>query len=71
MLELLKVKFTGKLKNQQNKAVNALLGSTVGILEASTGFGKTITALALIAKRKVNTLIPYMDPLRLQDNFNR
>lgn len=55
--KLIKVKFRGKLKSQQNKAVNALLGSTVGILEAPTGFGKTVTALALIAKRKVNTLI--------------
>ncbi|BDF95484.1 hypothetical protein KAN5_23220 [Pseudoalteromonas sp. KAN5] len=52
--KLAKVKFTGKLKSQQNKAVNALLDSSVGILEASTGFGKTVTALALIAKRKVN-----------------
>ncbi|MGB2427313.1 MAG: DEAD/DEAH box helicase family protein, partial [Alteromonas sp.] len=50
-------KFTGKLKSQQNKAVNALLESSVGILEASTGFGKTVTALALVAKRKANTLI--------------
>ncbi len=55
--KLIKVKFTGKLKSQQNKAVNALLASTIGILEASTGFGKTVTALSLIAKRKVNTLI--------------
>ena len=55
--KLIKVKFTGKLKSQQNKAVNALLDSSVGILEASTGFGKTVTALSLIAKRKVNTLI--------------
>ncbi|AWB67902.1 DNA/RNA helicase [Saccharobesus litoralis] len=55
--ELCKIRFTGKLKSQQNKAVNALLDSTVGILEASTGFGKTVTALALIAKRKVNTLV--------------
>ena len=54
---LAKVKFTGKLKSQQNKAVNALLASSVGVLEASTGFGKTVTALALVAKRKVNTLI--------------
>nr|WP_211183479.1 DEAD/DEAH box helicase [Thalassotalea sp. Y01] len=55
--KLTTIKFTGKLKSQQNKAVNALLDSSVGILEASTGFGKTVTALALIAKRKVNTLI--------------
>lgn len=55
--KLAKVKFTEKLKSQQNKAVNALLDSSVGILEASTGFGKTITDLPLIAKRRVNTLI--------------
>lgn len=55
--KLAKVKFTGKLKSQQNKAVNALLDTSIGILEASTGFSKTVTALALIAKRKVNTLI--------------
>lgn len=52
-----KVKFNGKLKSQQNKAVNALLKSNFGILHASTGFGKTVAALALISKRKVNTLI--------------
>jgi superfamily II DNA or RNA helicase len=52
-----KIKFTGKLKNQQKKAVDALLENTNGVFVASTGFGKTVTGLALIAKRKVNTLI--------------
>jgi len=52
-----KIRFTGKLKNQQKKAVNALLEQTNGVFVASTGFGKTVTGLALIAKRKVNTLI--------------
>ncbi|MFT5756564.1 MAG: superfamily II DNA or RNA helicase [Alteromonadaceae bacterium] len=55
--ELDKVKFTGKLKSQQKKAVNTLFEQTNGVFVASTGFGKTVTGLALIAKRKVNTLI--------------
>jgi len=52
-----KIKFTGKLKSQQKKAVDALFAQTNGVFVASTGFGKTVTGLALIAKRKVNTLI--------------
>ena len=52
-----KIKFKGKLKSQQSKAVKALLESNFGILQASTGFGKTVVALALISKRKINTLI--------------
>ena len=52
-----KIKFTGKLKSQQKKAVDALFSQTNGVFVASTGFGKTVTGLALIAKRKVNTLI--------------
>ena len=52
-----KIKFTGTLKSQQKKAVDALCKQSNGVFVASTGFGKTVTALALIAKRKVNTLI--------------
>jgi superfamily II DNA or RNA helicase len=52
-----KIKFVGKLKSQQNKGVMTLAGNTNGVLVASTGFGKTVTALALVAKRKINTLI--------------
>ena len=55
--QLEKVKFTGKLKSQQKKAVDALFAQTNGVFVASTGFGKTVTGLALIAKRKINTLI--------------
>jgi len=55
--QLEKIKFTGKLKSQQKKAVDALFAQTNGVFVASTGFGKTVTGLALIAKRKVNTLI--------------
>ena len=55
--KLERIKFTGKLKNQQKKAVDALFEQSNGVFVASTGFGKTVTGLALIAKRKVNTLI--------------
>ncbi|NRA83547.1 MAG: DEAD/DEAH box helicase family protein [Gammaproteobacteria bacterium] len=54
---LVSIKFTGKLKPQQSKAMNAMLKSDNGILVTVTGFGKTVVILALIAKRKVNTLI--------------
>jgi superfamily II DNA or RNA helicase len=54
---LSKIKFNGKLKNQQTKAVTALLEKDNGVFVASTGFGKTVTGLALVAKRKINTLI--------------
>lgn len=55
--QLEKIKFTGKLKSQQKKAVDALLEKNNGVFVASTGFGKTVTGLALVAKRKINTLI--------------
>jgi superfamily II DNA or RNA helicase len=55
--QLEKIKFTGKLKSQQKKAIDALFAQTHGVFVASTGFGKTVTGLALVAKRKVNTLI--------------
>lgn len=54
---LSKIKFTGQLKNKQSKAVNALAQQDNGILVAATGFGKTVVTLALVAKRKVSTLI--------------
>lgn len=56
-MPLSKIKFNGKLKSQQAKAVTALLEQDNGVFVASTGFGKTVTGLALIAKRKINTLI--------------
>jgi hypothetical protein len=55
--KLSKIRFAGKLKSQQSKAVNALLKQDNGVLVAPTGFGKTVVVLALVAKRKVNTLI--------------
>lgn len=49
--------FTGKLKDEQQKAVDSVLGNDYGIINATTGFGKTVVATFLIHKFKVNTLI--------------
>ena len=49
--------FQGELHSAQKDALCELLTHDVGILAATTAFGKTVVAAALIAKRKVNTLI--------------
>lgn len=51
------VTFNGKERNEQLNAISALMPYTNGVLAATTAFGKTVTAAALIARRKVNTLI--------------
>ena len=51
------VDFHGDLREKQLKAVEELMVSSNGILHANTAFGKTVAAIALIAERKVNTLI--------------
>lgn len=51
------VAFHGDLREKQLKAVEELLAVSNGILHANTAFGKTVAAIALIAERKVNTLI--------------
>ena len=51
------VKFTGTLRKDQKTAVKAMLRYDVGILSAPTAFGKTVAAAALIARRKVSTLV--------------
>lgn len=49
--------FTGKLRSYQQEAVAAVLKRQQGVLEASTGAGKTVCALAIIAARNQPTLI--------------
>lgn len=44
-------------RKEQKKAIRALLKHDTGILHAPTAFGKTVTAMGLIVKRGVNTLI--------------
>ena len=51
------VTFTGKEREEQTDAINALLTYSNGVLHATTAFGKTVTAAAIISRKKVNTLI--------------
>jgi hypothetical protein len=51
------VEFAGTLRPDQEEAVAAMLHHDVGILCAPTAFGKTVTGAAIIARRRVNTLI--------------
>lgn len=51
------VKFKGELKEDQKKAADKMLTYPTGILSASTGFGKTVVAAHIIAKRQVSCLI--------------
>lgn len=66
--EPLDVNFKGKLTPQQVDAVSQLTLNDCGVLSATTGFGKTVVAAALIAKRKVNTLI-IVDKIQLQEQW--
>ena len=49
--------FSGELRPYQEQAVQAVLDRSFGVLEAGTGSGKTIMALAVIARRKQPTLV--------------
>ena len=49
--------FNGQLREEQQLAADAMLQHEIGILSATTAFGKTVVASYLIAQRKVNTLI--------------
>jgi len=55
--EPLEVSFAGTLRSDQEEAVAAMLRHDTGVLCAPTAFGKTVTAAALIARRRVNTLV--------------
>ena len=50
-------KFTGTLRKDQKAAVREMHKHEIGVLCAPTAFGKTVTAAALIARRKVSTLV--------------
>lgn len=51
------VAFKGKERDEQLDAINSLMPYTNGILAATTAFGKTVTAAALIARKKVSALV--------------
>ena len=45
------------MRPEQEDAVQKMLAENNGVLAATTAFGKTVVAIGMIAKRKVNTLI--------------
>ena len=51
------VAFKGKLREEQKTAMNEVLQFDNGILHAATAFGKTVVCSAIIAEKKINTLI--------------
>jgi superfamily II DNA or RNA helicase len=51
------LQFQGILRPEQQEAANAMLSADIGVLSATTGFGKTVIAAYMIAQRKTNTLI--------------
>lgn len=51
------VAFHGRLRDDQRQAMAALLAEETGVLAATTAFGKTVLAAAMIAERGVNTLV--------------
>ncbi len=51
------VSFRGELLPSQHKALSDLLLHDHGVLAATTAFGKTVVAAALIAERQRNTLV--------------
>ena len=53
----LKVTFQGELRPEQTVAAQAMLAQDMGVLAATTAFGKTVVAAWLIAQRGANTLV--------------
>jgi superfamily II DNA or RNA helicase/very-short-patch-repair endonuclease len=53
----LDVRFHGELRPEQVSAANAMEAHDIGVLAATTAFGKTVLAAWLIARRGVNTLV--------------
>ena len=60
--------FCGHLRPEQEVAAQAMLQSDIGVLSATTAFGKTVIAAWLIAQRQVNTLI-IVHRKQLQDQW--
>jgi superfamily II DNA or RNA helicase len=50
-------RFLGELTPEQDTAVSNLLRHDIGVLAATTAFGKTVVAARLIAERSTNTLV--------------
>lgn len=54
---LINIAFKGNLREEQIPSVEAMLKHDIGVLSATTAFGKTVIAAKLIAERKVSTLV--------------
>ncbi len=55
--KLKNIKSLVKLRKNQQAAVKAMSKHDSGVLHAPTAFGKTVTAIGMITRRKTNTLI--------------
>jgi hypothetical protein len=53
----LSIRFLGQLREDQSAAFNALTPHDFGVLAATTAFGKTVIAAAMIAHRARSTLV--------------
>ena len=53
----IRVSFHGELRDEQKPALEEMMRHDNGILYAATAFGKTVVCSAMIAEKKVNTLI--------------
>jgi len=53
----LDVEFHGELRPEQKMAAKAMAAHDIGVLSATTAFGKTVVAAWLIAQRGVNTVV--------------
>ena len=51
------VSFCGTLRPEQESAAQAMLAEQMGVLSATTAFGKTVIGAYLIGQRRTNTLI--------------
>ena len=51
------IEFGGDLRQEQQDALDALIEQDIGVLSATTAFGKTVIGARLISIRKVNTLV--------------
>jgi len=66
--DLLDIEFSGELREYQKGPVDFILGNTNGVIQAPTGTGKTVIAIAAICKRKQPTLI-LVHTLELANQF--
>lgn len=55
--EPLDVSFLGTLREEQNRAFSALMSREIGVLSATTAFGKTVVGARIIAEKKRSTLV--------------